>query len=202
MRTRTRRRTRQAHGVAHPANLAIAALVDGDPQQLVADEGNLGRRRAAVLQVNPLAQPPQRAPRGPARNLCQVFLVDPERWVRQSVGQFAVVGEEQQPLGLRVEPAHGKHARLAGHESDHGRAPLGIRRGGDHSRRLVEQVVNQARSDPQDCAVDLDAVGLGIGPIPQARDLTVDPYPPRCDQRLGGAAAAQTGAGQDLLQPL
>ena len=49
-----------------------------------------------------------------------------EAGVGEPVGQVAVVGEQDEPGGVDVEPAHGIQADRGGHERDHRRTALGI----------------------------------------------------------------------------
>ena len=79
-----------------------------------------------------------------AGDLGQVLLLHPVAGVGEPVGQIAVVGQQQQPLGVGVEAADGEHPRLGRHQVDHGRAALRVARRGDHPGRLVQQVVDEA----------------------------------------------------------
>ena len=67
MRVRTRRGHGMADGLAHPPDLAVAALVDRDPQHAGARLGDLGRRGRAVVQLDAVAQRGERRRRRPAR---------------------------------------------------------------------------------------------------------------------------------------
>src|SRR3546814_5063413 len=58
--------------------------------------------------------------------------------------EVAVVGHEEQALGVGVESAHREHPRLGGHQLHDRRTAVGVGRGGDHAGGLVEQVVDQA----------------------------------------------------------
>ena len=113
-----------AHGLGHAPDLAIATLVDDDAQHRRAHQTDRGRCCAPVVEVDALAQPAQRAAAGLALHLGQVLLLDPERRVGQAVGQIAIVGEEQQTLGVEVEATDGEHPGLGGHQVDDYRAAL------------------------------------------------------------------------------
>ena len=200
MRVRTRRTHREADGVAHAPHLPVAALVDRDAQEPSVEQGDLGRRGAAVVELHALPEAAERAAVGLALHLDEVLLVHAEARVGEPVGEVAVVGEEQQALGVGVEPAHGEHPRLGGHEVDDGRAALRVARGGDDARRLVEQVVDEAGLHPDLGAVDLDDVDLRVDPSPEHGDLAVHPHPAGVDQVLAHPAAAEAGLGQHLLE--
>jgi len=63
---------------------------------------------------------------GLALHLGEVLLVHPVGGVGESLGQVAVVREEQQPLGVEVQSAHGEDPGLGGDELEHGGATLGV----------------------------------------------------------------------------
>src|SRR5690606_748076 len=189
-------------GLAHAPHLAVAPLVDGDAQQVVAHERHRGRGRRPVVQLDALPQPPQRPPGRRPRHLGQVLLLDAVGRVGQPVREVAVVGEQAEPLGGAVESAHRVAAGPAGHEVDDGRPPLRVRGGRDHTPRLVEQVVDEALAGADADAVDLDDVRVGVGTVAEDGHLAVDPDPAGRDELLAGPPAADAGPGEDLLQPL
>ena len=80
-------------------------------------------RRAGrpVVELDALAQRAQRARRGHALDLGEVLLLDAVARMREQLRELAVVGEHQQAFGVAVEAADREHARLAGHEVEHGR---------------------------------------------------------------------------------
>ena len=72
----------------------------------------------AVVELDAVAQAAQPAGRHrPAVDLDEVLLLDAVARVGDAVGQLAVVGEQQQSLGVGVEPPDGEHPRLAGTSS-------------------------------------------------------------------------------------
>ena len=74
----------------------------------------------------------------------------------QPVGQLAVVGQQQQALGVDVEAHHGEDAGPGGQPVEDGGATLGVVGGGNRARQLVEQEVDEAGLDAHGGAVDLD----------------------------------------------
>ena len=119
---------RMADRLAHPPHLPVAALVDGEAHHVRASsETDLRRRGHAVVELDALAEPAQRAPRRDvASHLGEVLLLDAEARMGQPVGEVAVVGEQQQALGVDVEPADREDPRLGGHEVDDGAAAVGV----------------------------------------------------------------------------
>ena len=136
MRVRTRRTTGMADRLAHAPHLAVAALVDREAQQRRRRRSDdLGRRGEAVVELDALAQPAQRAPAtaSPSTSARYSFST-PKRRVGEPVGEVAVVGEQQQALGVGVEAPDREHPGLGRHEVDHGRPALRVVGGGDHAR--------------------------------------------------------------------
>ena len=81
--------------------------------------------------------------------------------VHEPVGEGAVVGEQDEPLGKKVEPADRVEAQVpvpGRNEVEHGLAPFGIRGRRDHLDRLVEHEVDKLLAGAQRLAVDGDLV--------------------------------------------
>ena len=99
-------------GLAHAPDLALAALVDAQLEDVRAQPAHVGRGGAPVVELDALAQRPQRAVADrPAATRATYVLRDLEARVREPVGQVAVVGEQDQAgrVGVqapdRVQPA-------------------------------------------------------------------------------------------------
>jgi hypothetical protein len=123
--------------------------------------------------------------------------------VLQPVREVAVVGEQEQPLGLHVQPADVEQALVpvADQVTEVGPA-LVVLHGRDHADGLVDGEVHLRGVDLDPQAVDVDDLrGPDTGPE-LGDDLVVDRHPPQGDQLLRPAAGGDTGLGQDLLQPL
>ena len=140
---------RMADRVAHPAHLAVASFVDRDAQQVRRRQRDLRRRGDAVLERDALAEHAHRRGRGSSRDLGQVLLLDPERRMGEPMREVAVVREEQQPLGVGVEPTDREHPRLGGHEVGDDRPSLRVGERRHHASRLVQQVVDETRVGPR-----------------------------------------------------
>jgi hypothetical protein len=93
--------------LAHALDLALAALVDRDLERVGLHAGDAGRRGHPVLELDAGAQRPQCLfADGGALDHRPVGLVDLEARVRQPVGEVAVVGQQDQPRRIGVEPPH------------------------------------------------------------------------------------------------
>ena len=102
-----------ADGLAHPPDLAVAALVDHETQEVGRHQAGLGRRGAAVGQVDALPQLAQRRPGWASPcTWARYSFSTPNLGMGQPVGQLTVVGEDEQPLGVLIEAADGEHPGL------------------------------------------------------------------------------------------
>ncbi len=113
--------------------------------------------------------------------------------------ELAVGGEQEQPLGVQIEPADRHHARQAlGQPVVDGGTALGIALGGEQASGLViaEQAGWSRRLDR--LAVDGDAVQRGEQGGRLLDRLAVDRDPPVLDHPLDFAARGDAGAGEQL----
>ncbi len=166
--------------------------------------GDAARRGAPPLEDDPLAQAIElRLVRRPL-HLHLVGLVAAVARMRDPLRELAVVGEQQQALGLVVEPPHRDQglAPVLRHELNDRRPPGIVLDRGQVAARLVQQQVAM-RSDALDLlVVDLDRVDGRIGLLAEHGDPSVDGDPPLAHQVFGLPAGSDAGSRQDLLQPL
>ena len=129
---------RALHAVDLRLDRAVDHAVDGDAA------AKLVERRLVDLAVRAHAVAPEPAGRGKL----------------QHAREPAVIGEEQQALGVDVEPADRHHARQVRRKRGEDRRPaLRVAVGGDEALRLVEEPEPRALARGERLAVDLDAVG-------------------------------------------
>ena len=125
-----------------------------------------------------------------------------EARVREAVGELAVVGEQDQPGGVGVEAPDRVEAAVGLDEVDDGRAAVGVVRGRDDARGLVEDVDRALVLGGADrLAVDRDRVAAVDVARRVADDLAADGHAPVEDQLLGGAARGDPGVGEVLGEP-
>ena len=98
----------------------------------------------------------------------QVRLQHAEGRVHEPVRQVAVVGEQQQPLTVGVEPADVEEPfRTVGHKVADRAPPPRIAHRAQHAAGLVEREVDQVVPDHDPVAVDVDDRGGRIDPPAQ-----------------------------------
>ena len=100
----------------HPPDLAVAALVDGDAViigRVIPDLLHLCRRRHSVVQRHAFFQRFSFLLSERTIYMYKVLLAQLEAGVCQAVGEIAVVGQQQQPGGIVVQPAHRIKAQAA-----------------------------------------------------------------------------------------
>ena len=123
----------------------------------------------------------------------------------QAIGELAVVGQDQQPRCIEVEPPNAvePRSRRMIDEIDCARSTFGVAVGADGSARLEEHDVDMLLSWTQRLSVHLDAVDLWIGPGGQrVHRLSVDRDRALEDQCLAFAPSGDARVGEDLLEAL
>jgi hypothetical protein len=117
--------------------------------------------------------------------------------------QLAIVGEQQQALGVEVEAAHGHHARrIAGQGIAQGvvdrRATGGIALGGDQAGGLVEAEDARGRGRRDQLAIDAHAPEVLQDRGGGLDQHAVEAHAALGDQALDLAARGDPGAGEQL----
>lgn len=133
----------------------------------------------------------------------KIGLIDLLFRVHQRVGQFSVVGQEQQSLGIAVEPTDGIDAlRQVRDQLGDGAAALFIVHGGHEAARLAEHAVDLFRllPRPDTDAVELDDVLFPVRLLAEADGIAVDAHAAVRDQLLSLAAGDAGAARQNFLQ--
>ena len=116
-------------------------------------------------------------------------------WMRKSGGKFAVVGQQQQTLGVEVEPAHGVDVLADAREQLHDRGTtLWVGPGGDVPFGFVQEKIAVSFDALDPAPVDANVVSNRIGFRSElAHRGTVDGHAPFEHQLLGGASRRDAG---------
>jgi len=181
----------------HPADFAVLPFIehhleDGAQFVLRLEVDMLGPGYA-LGQADSPAQFFQRFRRRHAGDLHEVFLLHAVPGVGEEVCQFAVVGDEDQPLAHPVEPADGKQPLLPRHEIDDARTAIGVEIGRHDPHWLVEHVDHPLRVG-ESLAVHADLLPQRIDAGAELRHhFAVHLDPSGGDQFLAVPPAPETG---------
>ncbi len=178
----------------HALHLVRATLVQHELDAAWTEPAGAGRRGAAVVELDALAEPAERLVVRVALDLCLVGLLDAVARMGEPVREAAVVGQQERPGRVCVETPDGHDARLARDELDDGRPASRVAGGRHDARRLVEEHVREPL--PRDLAsVDLDTVGRDDEGVQLPR-LAVDADAAGLDQLVGAATRGDAGPGE------
>jgi len=116
------------------------------------------------------------------------------------VGQLAVIGNEEQPLGPFIKATDGKEPGIRRRQQiDDPRPAGGIRTRAQTPLRLVDEVI-QLAVDFQAIAIDRDFLRFDVGPCPEFGDcLPINRHAAGGDQFLTRAARTKPGGGEQFL---
>ena len=116
-----------------------------------------GGSRPPVVEVDSLAQSPERVLARPALDLDLVDLLDAVAGMSEPVRELPVVRKQEDARRVGVEASDGHDAHRVAHQIDDRRPSLRVAGGRHHTGRLVQENVRERlRRDP--AAVDLDDV--------------------------------------------
>jgi len=199
-------------GVAHVPDLAVAAFPNReldyaaraargfeDPQQ-----PDARRQGAAPLDLDAPPQPIEIAIVGHARNLCLVRALQFVPRMRHTLGELAVVGQQDEALGIGVETAHrivvAGDAAARDQVGDR-RAPLRIGSGAHDAAWLEHQEIPARGGCLEPASIDLHFVMFEICLGPQlGDDASVHFHSTLTQELIGRASRRDTGLGQELVQ--
>jgi hypothetical protein len=168
-----------ADGLEHAADHALAAGVNGDLDAGAifarAEELGVGGTGGTFFEHNSLFESCEVGLGWPALDLRLVDLLDAEARVGEAVGEVAVVGDEEEALGVGVETAGGVEAGLhLGQEVENGAAAAVVGGGGDGAAGLVEEEVALGL-EGDGPAVYFYSLSLGVdGAAGIGDDLSID----------------------------
>ena len=188
-----------SHVVEHAPHLALPAFVDRDIQPgvrfFLPDLPDLGWRGLAVLQENACFERRDRTIFEHALDLHQIGLGKLMLGVRDQVSEIPVIGQEQQSLGIVVQPADRVHAYFDALEQIVHRGPsLRVGHGRHKACWLVQHNIGRRLFGIDQLSINLDMVFIRVGLGPElGHDRTVHPHPAlgnklfrsaaRCDPR-------------------
>ena len=123
------------------------------------------------------------------------------RWMRQPLGQRAVVRQEQQALGVLVQAAHRVHPhRAVVQQVLHRFPPPLVAQRRDIAPGLVEHHIDRRWRCRQRRAVDGNRIARRVRRVAQPGRCAVDKHAPGGDPLLRLAAGGQAAACDQLLK--
>jgi len=188
------------HGLTHPPHLTVAALVDSDSQETAFYGRDLGWSGHAVLQFDARPQPGKGSAVDPTFDVSEVFLLDAETGVGEAMGKIAVVGQQEEALGVGVKAPYRKDAGILWNEVDYGSAALWIFGRGNYVNGLVERVVHESGLGSDRCTVYCYFVVVGVDSPAELGNLSVDSDTAAGDQVVANSPAAIANCSENLLQ--
>ena len=196
----------QSHCFAHAPHLPVASFVDRDLDRAVllsSRERAHATRSAphAGLELDAARQPLDHARRRHAIHAHAVHLLDSVPRMHEVMGELTVVGEQQQPARVGVEPAHRKHPRAGRQELGDRAALLGIVQRADHADRLVEHEVAERGARRQRTPAHGDAIAVRLHLGARLGDhAAVHLHRAFLDQRVALAPRAEPALRQELVE--
>jgi len=199
-----------AHGLAHPPHLAVPPFPNRQTQRGVVpvasgvDHRDVGGQRPHAVEWDAVAQPPQRGLIGHAGDGRSIRAVDAVTRMGELRSQVAVVGQQQQALGVVVQPADRVDVFVhATQQIDHGPAPLRVGPRGHEAGGLVQQDVALDLGAAHAPAIHADVVLIAVGLGAEfANGRAVDRHATLGNQGLGRSPRGDAGLRQDLLEAL
>lgn len=190
-----------ADGFAHAPDLTIATLMDRDLERSLAQPAHASGRGETVFEPYSLAQLAQCAIGDRATSERRAIgLWHLEAWVRQAMGQLAVVREQNQPGAVGIESADGVEPPRLWYERDDRWAVVGVVCGAEDSERLVDRVDDALLRAGERTTIDGHGAVLVDVERRIANRLTAHADASFDDERLSGTARSNASMGQVLAQ--
>jgi hypothetical protein len=188
----------------HLAHNTVTALMNDDlyDRSVFGVSHRPNHRRCCALTVDHYATPDpvQHLRRRVSVEQGFVLLLDFEPRMHDTVGNLPVIRQQQQPLGLTIEPTDGNHSLVDRYKIHHRVPPALVGRCGDVAARLVQQYVSEARTRDQ-FAVDLDLLALSINLCSKLRDnLAINADPARNNHLFGFSSRRYSAGRKDSLK--
>ena len=185
--------------VKHATDLPVDSLTQDHPDARHPDRLHFLDSGALSIEHHP-GQQLRREPWLPGAIKCHfVFFFNFVTRMRQVLGEIAVVGEDEQSFGLRVEPADIEEAReLRRQEIENRVARIGIGACRDETRRFMQDQVELAFA-ADELVPHLDVIALGRLRAEIGADAAVDRNASVGDQLVAMPPRTDTGGGEETV---
>ncbi len=193
----------QAERFKHLAHFAVLALADAEGQPdigaLFAVERRFDRPVTDAVDGNAAAQPVQRLLLHAAERAHTIAAQPAGHRQFQHAREPAVIGEQQEPFGVDVEPADADQPRQVSRQRAENRvAAFRVGMGRHQPARLVIEEQPRALARAQWRAVDLDPVRSADVKRGRGNHRAVDRHPSGRDPGFGLAAGGEASTGDHL----
>ena len=190
----------QVERLQHLAHLAVLAFADADGEPdigtLFAVERRLDRPVMYARDGDTGAQPVERGLHDAAERAHAIAPQPTGRRQFEHARQAAVIGEQQQPFRVDVEPADADQPRqILGQRGEDGRPPFRVGIRGHQAARLVIAEQPRALAGAQRLPIHRDTVGRRDVERRRGNQRAVDGNPPGGDPGLGLAPRGEAGPG-------
>ena len=194
---------RQAHHLHRAADLAVFAFAQANCQPrigaLLAVQRDTHGLKFLAIDFDPLAQRGQAGIVGAAIHTHAVFAQPTGRGQFQLAFQRAIIGQQQQALGIQIQPAHAHHAgHFGGQRVINRGAPLLVAGGCHKACGLVVQPQARRFRRRQRRAIHGDAIPGRHVQRSALDNFAIDGNAACGDQRLGFAAAGAPRPGDNF----
>lgn len=186
--------------VKHPTNLPVDALPEDDPEPRRFNRVHLIDSRTLPIEHHAAGQfgRERRIP-GTIQGYF-IFLFDFVAGMGQTLREIAVVGQDQETLGLGVETADIEKPReLWRQQIENGVARVGVRPGGNETGRLVQKDMKRALA-VHELAADFDVVALRRLRAEVRANAAVYRDATFSDQLVAMPARTDAGGGEETVQ--
>lgn len=188
----------------HAADLAIHALVEGEFEKGVggaaSEDADPAWGSSALGEMDAGHELLEVFGRDAAGDVGLVSLGDAVAGMSELRGEVAVVGQDEEALGVGIEASDGVDALVnAGEEVEDGEAAVGVGRGGEVAEGLIEKEVGDAFGLDAS-AVDADVIASQGGLVADSDDAAIDGDASLGNEALTGTAAAVAGVGEDFMK--
>ena len=184
----------------HPSNLSVDSLTQNHADAYLADEQKLFDAGAFAIQHH-AAEEPRRERRVPGFVEGDiVFFVDLVTRMRQALREIAVVREDEQAFGLRVEAADVEQAgELRRQQIEDRVAGVWIGSSGNVSSRLMQNEV-EPQLRPNDLATDFDVIFVGRFGAEISDHAAIDGHTSSRDQFITMPTRTNTRGGKETIE--
>ena len=195
-----------ANGSKHTPHLSLASLVDDrlddSTFSLSVQNAQPRRSRSSVVQKNPIPKCSKSILSDVSRDLCTIYLVNLKTRMEQSLCHGTIVGNDQKPLRIGIQPTNRIEARGKMRQKiQYCSAPPIIICRRETALRFMEQNIKTFLIAANRCAVHSNLMPCCIVLAAKRRDgQPIDCHTPSTNERLCSTPGCRPCIADDFLQ--